>query len=190
MSPSRQAHDWSPGGNSQEDETKAKLRKYFSGKLLLVQIVSGIGAFAGRSTAAYLSHDLAVWTIVLASILGSFAGYMGTYAVSYWLTFRGDYRTSGRFMILDIIRLQLVEQLPNVGTVVASGVTQGALISSAGMSPVLAANLTSWFGPHKIINLVAMATSNSLKRAWVDSSWKPLLEARSLVRRVVRLWGH
>ena len=49
------------------------------------------------------------------------------------------------------------------------------------MNPVLAANVASWFGPQKIINVVAMAVSNSLKRAWVDRSWKPLDMLRTIV---------
>jgi hypothetical protein len=168
---------------------KAKLRRYFSGRLALVQIVAGCGAVAGRSVAVYLSLGNAVWIMVMASMLGSFTGYIGFYILGYWVAFRSDYRLSGRLMLIDIIRLQLVEQLPNIGTVVASGLTQGALISGAGMQPVLAANLGSWFGPQKIINLLAMLTSNSLKRAWVDDSWKPLAVVRSLVQGVSRAGG-
>lgn len=134
--------------------------------------------------AAYLSGDMAVWIIVLASLVASFAGYIGAYTLGYWLAFRNDYNASGRVMTLDIIRLQLVEQVPNAGTIIASGLTQGALIEAGGVPPVLAANLGSWFGPQKIINLVAMATSNSLKRAWVDGSWKPLAELRGLIHRM------
>jgi hypothetical protein len=90
-------------------------------------------------------------------------------------------------MALDIVKLQLVEQLPNIGTVLASGLTQGALIGGAGMQPVLAANLGSWFGPQKIINLMAMLASNTLKRAWVDGSWKPLAVVRSLIQNASRI---
>lgn len=166
---------------------KTRLRKYFSGKLALVQIVAGVGAFAGRSAAVLLVSHQPVWNIVLASMLGSYTGYIGTYAVGYWLTFRRNYRASGRFMVADIAGLQLVEQAPNIGTVVASGLMQGALIGGTNLPPVLAANLASWFGLHKIANLVAMAASNSFKRAWVDGSWKPLTALQSLTHRVVRI---
>ena len=168
---------------------KTKLWKYFSGKLVLVQIAAGCGAVAGRSLAVYLSLDNAVWIMVMASMLGSFTGYVSCYALGYWVAFRRDYRESGRFMPFDIVRLQIVEQLPNIGTVVASGLTQGALISGAGMQPVLAANLGSWFGPQKIINLIAMLASNSLKRAWVDGSWKPLVVMRNLMQGLSRVVG-
>ena len=84
-------------------------------------------------------------------------------------------------MALDITKLQLVEQLPNFGTVVVSGLTQGAPINSSGLPPVLAANLGNWFGPNKIVNFVAMITSNSLNKAWVDDSWKPLASIQSTV---------
>jgi hypothetical protein len=165
---------------------KAKLRKYFSGKLALVQIGAGAGALAGRSAAVYLSLDQHVWTIVLASMLGSYTGYIGVWALGYWWAFRSDYRASGRSLVLDIVRLQLVEQAPNIGTVLVSGLTQGVLIGGTDMPPVLAVNLGSWFGPQKIVNLAAMAMSNSLKRAWVDGSWKPLAAVRNLIDRITR----
>lgn len=166
---------------------KEKLGKYFSGRLVLIQIAAGVGAVAGRSAAVYLLLDQETWIMVLASMAGSFAGYISFYSLGYWITFRSDYRVSGRFMALDIVKLQLVEQLPNIGTVLASGLTQGALIGGAGMQPVLAANLGSWFGPQKIINLAAMLASNTLKRAWVDGSWKPMVVVRSLIQNASRI---
>lgn len=165
---------------------REKVKKYFSGRLALTQVVAGCGAFVGRSAAVYLCDGQAVWYIVLASMLGSFTGYIATYVLGYWLAFRRDYKASGRSMFLDIFRLQLVEQLPNFGTVAASGLTQGALIGGTGLPPVLAVNLGSWFGLHKIVNFVAMAASNSLKRAWVDGSWSPLAGLKILVRRAMR----
>jgi hypothetical protein len=153
---------------------KSRLRKYFSGRLAVVQITAGVGAFVVRTGAAYLASDLSVAVMV----------YIGAYAFGYWLVFRKDYKASGRSMPLDIARLQLVEQLPNVGTAVAAGLTQGVLIGGVDMEPVVAVNVASWFGPQKIVNFAAMLTSNSLKKAWVDGTWKPLGFARNLVRRV------
>lgn len=152
---------------------KARLRKYFSGRLALVQLGGGAGALIVRSTAAYLASDDTVLTIVVASTIGSFAGYISAYVVGYWLAFRKDYGASGRSMPSDIAKLQAVEQLPNVGTVIGAAVTQGALISAVDMPPLLAVNIGSWFGPHRIVNLAAMLAGNSLKKAWVDGSWKP-----------------
>ena len=169
---------------------KTKLRKYFSGRLAIIQITAGVGAFVGRSAAAYLTDDHGTWTIVLASQFGSFAGYIGTYVAGYWLAFKSDYRASGRSLGLDLIRLQLVEQSPNISTVVSSALTQSALIGSGGLSPVLAANLASWFGPHKIVNLVAMAASNSLKKAWVDGTWRPLAGIQSMFRGLKWIGKH
>ena len=139
---------------------KDKLQKYLSGRLAIVQIGAGCGAFIGRSLAVIFLPDHATWNIVIIGIVGSTVGYISTYAFGYWLAFRGDYKKSSRFMPFDIGRLQLVEQLPNLGTFIASGVTQGALIGGTGLNPVIAVNLGSWFGPHKIINLATMLTSN------------------------------
>jgi hypothetical protein len=152
---------------------KARVRKYFSGRLVLVQLGGGVGALIVRSTAAYLASDHTVLTVVVAATIGSFVGYISAYIVGYWLAFRKDYGASGRSMSSDIAKLQAVEQLPNVGTVIASAVTQGALISAADVPPLLAVNIGSWFGPQRIVNLAAMLAGNSLKRAWVDGTWKP-----------------
>ena len=90
---------------------KARLRKYFSGRLAVVQISAGIGALIVRSTAAYLASDWTLGAIVVTAMVGSFAGYIGAYAFGYWMAFRRDYKASGRSMPLDIVRLQLVWQL-------------------------------------------------------------------------------
>jgi len=161
---------------------KAKLKKYMSGKLFVVQIAAGCGSLAGRSLAVYAVIDESTWYIVLASLFGSFAGYVGVYFFGYWLAFRKDYRESGRFMPFDIGKLQFVEQMPNLITVVASVLTQGALIGATDLSPLLAANLGGSLSPHKLINVVTMLTSNSLKKAWVDGTWKPRHALRSLVQ--------
>ena len=168
---------------------KAKLKKYMSGKLFVVQIAAGCGSLAGRSLAVYAVMDQSTWYIVLASMLGSFAGYVGVYFLGYWLAFRKDYRESGRFMPLDVGRLQFVEQLPNLVTVVASVLTQGALIGATDLPPLLAANLGGSLSPHKLINVATMLTSNSLKKAWVDGTWKPAQVLRSPVRALLRLRG-
>ncbi|MFC2059061.1 hypothetical protein ACFLTS_05455 [Chloroflexota bacterium] len=165
---------------------KAFLKKYFSGKLAIVQVIAGGGAFAGRSLAAYLTQDHGTWNIVLASQVGSFAGYIGIYALGYRFVFRRDYRNSSRSMKSDVLKLQVVEQTPNIGTVISSSLAQAALISGGGVSPIISANLASWFGPHKIANLAAMATSNSLKKAWVDDTWRPLPRLRALANGVGR----
>jgi hypothetical protein len=164
-----------------------KLQKYLSGKLVIVQIGAGCGAFIGRSIAVLLLSDYATWNIVIIGIVGSTVGYIGIYAFGYWLAFRGDYKKSRRFMPFDIGRLQFVEQMPNLGTFIASGVTQGALIGGTGLHPVIAVNLGSWFGPHKIINFAAMLTSNSLKKAWVDGTWKPLAIIKHLIGILMRI---
>ena len=167
---------------------KAKIWKYFSGRLAVVQLTAGLGAFALRSAAVFMTLGHESWIIVLAGMLGSFTGYISAYILGYWITFRKEYRTSGRSMLLDIFRLQLVEQLPNIWTVAGSGLTQGALIEGTDLPPVLAVNVGSWFGPQKILNVAAMLTSNSLKRAWVDGSWKPLAVLRSWMHTIFSPW--
>ena len=169
------------------DATKEKLKKYFSGKLAVVQISGGVGAFALRSAGVYLAEGQPTWAMVLASVSGSFAGYLGVYALGYALAFRKDYKTSGRSMLRDMAQLQLVEQTPNILTVAISGGFQGILMQFSGMPPVIAANLGSWFGPQKIVNLAAMLAGNSLKKAWVDGTWKPAAVARGMLQRIGRL---
>jgi len=176
------------GSQCRGDATIEKIKKYFSGKLAVVQVSGGVGAFALRSAGVYLAEGQPTWVMVLASICGSFAGYIGVYVLGYALAFRKDYAASGRSMVRDMMRLQLVEQTPNILTVVFSGLTQGALMQVSGMPPVIAANLGSWFGPQKIVNLAAMLAGNSLKRAWVDGTWKPAAAALGLLRGIGRLF--
>ena len=165
-------------------EAKVKLKKYFSGKLVLVQITAGLGAVAGRTLAVYLTTNQPTYTIVICSMLASFGGYVCAYIVGYWLAFRADYMQSGRSMPWDIVRLQLVEQSPNLITLAVSGATQGILIEGTTMPPLLAVNLGSWFGPQKIVNLAAMFAANTLKRAWVDGTWRPLTAIKGLANRI------
>ncbi len=170
---------------------KAKLKKYFSGKLVAVQIGAGVGAFAGRSIAAFTTSELDTWIVVISSQFGSFAGYIGVYFLGYWYVFKRDYRASHRSMPKDVVQLQVVEQSPNLVTVISSAVTQAALMETAnmgsgGLSSVFSANLASWFGPHKIANLAAMAGSNSLKKGWVDHTWSPRVALRKLTTQIAR----
>ena len=162
---------------------KLKVKKYLSGRLFLVQLLSGIGAFILRSLAAYILRDYLLLSIIC-SMAASFIGYIGVYIVGYWWFFRKDYKLTGRLMKKDILGLQLVEQLPNVGTVLAAGLMHGALVWTTGMSSVIAANLASWFGPQKIINILAMIASNTLKRGCVDGSWKPSVRVQRLLQKI------
>lgn len=165
---------------------KAKLKKYFSGRMVIVQIAGGVGAFAGRSLGAVVTDVTAQpdWIIVVASLGGSFTGYISVYVLGYWLAFRREYAALGRSMRLDVLRLQIVEQLPSVGGVIFAALTQALIMDQTATSPVISANLASWFGPQKIANLVAMFSSNSLKKAWVDGSWSPRAGWNSLKSRV------
>ena len=83
-------------------------------------------------------------------------------------------------ILVPIFKLELVEQLPNVITVVPAVIAQLALIEAGGIDPVVSVNLASWFGPHKVINFGFMFISNSLKKSWVDGSWS----LHNLVRRI------
>jgi len=161
-----------------------KLRKYFSGKLVLVQSSAGVGAFALRSVAAYATADHGAVVIVATSLVGSFLGYVSIYSIGYWVTFKRDYATSGRRMGWDVIRLQLVEQSPNIPTLIPAALTQIALIEAGDVDPVVSVNVGSWFGPHKIVNFIAMVGSNSLKKGWVDGTWAPGETLRKLGGRI------
>lgn len=165
-----------------------RLKRYLSGKLILVQIAAGCGAFAARSLAVYLSLGSPTWAIIVASIVGGGLGYVGTYAFGYWFAFRADYKVSGRSISRDVAGLQFVEQLPNILTVAASVLTQGALIAGTNMPPVLAANVGSIFAPHKLANLATMLASNSLKKACVDRTWTPATLLSSYRQKPARLW--
>ena len=161
---------------------------------MIVQLSSGVGAFAFRSLAAYCTSDLDTWIIIVAAQCGSFAGYIGSYFLGYWLAFRKDYSKLERSMGKDVVQLQVVEQTPNIWTVVSTAISQAALLETTDVgsdqfNAVFSANIASWFGPHKIINFAAMLTSNSLKKAWVDHTWHPLAGAKRLWRRLLRMPG-
>jgi len=160
-----------------------KLKTYFSGKLFLVQLSAGVGAFVLRTIPAYILRESILWSIIAGQV-GSYVGYISVYAVGYWLIFRKDYSQSGRSFIKDILGLQVAEQLPNLTTLVISGAWQGALIQFTGLPTWIGVNLGSWFGPHKIINLIAMLFSNTIKRAWIDKAWSPPERLRAFFRRI------
>ncbi len=173
----------------------ATLKKFFSGRLVIVQLSAGVGAFLLRSTAAYSTGNMDTF-IVMAAQSGSFGGYIGSYFLGYWLTFRRDYSILERSMTGDIVKLQLVEQSPNIWTVISSAATQTVLMETTSVgsdqfNAVFSANMASWVGFHKILNLAAMLTSNSLKKAWVDHTWKPLAGVTNLWHRIYgKLRGH
>jgi len=140
---------------------KAKVKKYFSGKLVIVQLIGGVGAFGARSAAAYALDDYGTVLLVVASLLASFLGYITVYYLGYWYVFRRDYATSGRTMGLDVIRLQLVEQFPNITTVIPAALIQIAAIEAGDVDPMISVNIGAWFGPQKIVNFI------------VDHTWSP-----------------
>lgn len=178
------------GQNEMKSEFKEKLKKYFSGKLVIVQFIGGIGAFSTRSAVAYALEDHAAVLIVTASLLASFIGYVTIYYLGYWYIFRRDYAVSGRTMGWDVVRLQLVEQSPNIATVIPAALVQIAAIEAADVDPVITVNLGSWFGPQKIINFIAMVTSNSLKKGWVDHTWSPGAALRGIRNRLSGFLRH
>jgi len=161
-----------------------KLKKYFSGKLFVVQLSAGIGAFALRTLAA-LFFDSNTASSIIAGLIGSYTGYIITYAFGYWLRFRKDYRVSGRSIKKDILGLQSAEQLPNVTTLIITIAWQGLLIEATGVPAWVGVNLASWFGPQKFVNLGAMLFSNTVKRSWIDGSWRLPLRMRRILRRIV-----
>jgi hypothetical protein len=157
-----------------------KLKKYFSGKIFVIQLFASLGAFVLRTIPAFIFHDSILWSVVVGQI-GSYTGYTGVYAIGYWLTFRKDYRLSGRSMRKDLLGLQLAEQVPSISMAALSGVWQAMLISSTGVPTWVGVNIGSWFGPHKIVNLSASLFGSSLKRGWVDHSWEPSPRVRKFV---------
>jgi hypothetical protein len=165
-----------------------KLKKYFSGKLFLLQISAGVGAFALRTLAAYSLRESTLWSVVIGQV-GSYTGYISVYIFGYWLAFRGDYRISGRSIKKDILGLQVAEQLPNAATLLLSSASQVWFIETTGWPTWIGVNLGSWFGLHKIVNVFAMLFSNTIKRSWVDGYWKPPAWMCGILGRVKRFCG-
>lgn len=87
-------------------------------------------------------------------------------------------------MVRDVFGLQVIEQMPNLATLVFAGSAQAAVFEWIPLPKWVAANLASWFGPQKIVNFLAMATANSTKKAWVDGSWSPIAGIRNVWSRV------
>lgn len=177
-----------------EDKTKERLRtyrerlkKYFSGKLAMIQITAGIGAFIGRTIAIIATDDQSAWIIAAASITASTVGYISLYCLGYWWAFRNDYRESKRSMIRDVFGLQIIEQMPNLATLVVAVPAQAAIFAWFPVPDWIGANLASWFGPQKIVNLLAMVTSNSTKKAWIDGTWSPIAGIRAVYDKIINI---
>jgi len=162
-----------------------RLKKYFSGRLFLVQFSAGVGAFALRTLAAVSLQEKGAWLSVAIGQVGSYTGYIGVYVLGYWLVFRKDYKLSGRSIKKDIFGLQVAEQLPNASTLLLSSAWQVILIETTG-STWAGVNLGSWFGPHKIVNVFAMFFSNSIKRGWVDGAWLAPMWVRRILSKIGR----
>ncbi len=160
-----------------------RLKRYFSGRLFVVQVCAGIGAFAFRSLGAII-FDTNNVTIIAAGLVGSYGGYIGTYAIGYWLRFRKDYRASGRSMKKDVFGLQSAEQVPNLISLIITIAWQGFILEQTNVTPWVGINLASWFGPQKFVNLAAALFSNSLKKGWVDRSWLAPLWMRKTLWRI------
>jgi len=161
-------------------------KRYLSGKLVVVQFLGGCSAFAFRTAVAYFTtytFHLPKWDIVLSYTIASNLSYIATWAIGYIVAFRKDYHRVKRPMWPDLVRLQLIEQTPNLITLVPSALFGWALISNAGVSPMVSTNLVSWFGPQKVINLAAGIISNATKKAWVDRTWSPSAITRRILRR-------
>ncbi len=124
---------------------------------------------------------------MLVNILVGTGCYVSLYLLGYWWAFKDDYQKSGRSMIRDVAGLQLIEQTPNLATLVFTGTTQAAAIQWLPVPDWMAANLASWFGPQKIIGIMSMIAGNSFKKAWVDGSWNPISGLRDIASRIWRM---
>ena len=161
-------------------------KRYFSGKLIVVQFLGGCGAFILRTAVAYSTtykFHLSNWDSALFYTLSSNFGYITTWCIGYFVAFRNDYHRLKRPIWPDMLRLQLIEQAPNLITLVPSALSGWALTSKVGISPLASTNIASWFGPQKILNLSAGFISQATKKAWVDKTWKPSAIPRMILRR-------
>ena len=161
-------------------------KRYLSGKLIVVQFLGGCSAFIFRTTVAYFTtykFHLSAWDTALFYTIASNFGYVATWFIGYFVAFRKDYHKLKRPIWPDMLRLQLIEQAPNLITLVPSALSGWALTSKVGISPLASTNITSWFGPQKILNLSAGIISNATKKAWVDKTWRPGAITRRILRR-------
>jgi len=161
-------------------------KSYLSGKLVVVQFLGGCGAFIFRTAVAYFTtykFHLSNWDSALFYTLASNFGYIATWCIGYFIAFRKDYHRLKRPVWPDMLRLQLIEQAPNLITLVPSALSGWALTSKVGISSMVSTNVASWFGPQKILNLSAGIISNATKKAWVDKTWSPGAITRRILRR-------
>ena len=161
-------------------------KRYLSAKLVAVQFLGGCSAFILRTVVAYFTtykFHLSVWDTALFYTIASNFGYIATWFIGYFVAFRKDYHKLKRPLWPDMLRLQLIEQAPNLITLVPSALSGWALTSKVGISSMVSANIVSWFGPQKILNLSAGIISNVTKKAWVDKTWKPSAITRGILRR-------
>ena len=161
-------------------------KRYLSGKLIVVQFLGGCGAFVLRTAIAYFTtykFHLSNWDSALFYTLASNFGYIATWGIGYFVAFREDYHKLKRPIWPDMLRLQLIEQAPNIITLVPSALSGWALTSKAGISSMVSTNIASWFGPQKILNLSAGFISQATKKAWVDKTWSPTAITRRILRR-------
>jgi len=168
-----------------QSKTVEIAKRYLSAKLVVVQFLGGCSAFAFRTAVAYFTTyklHLSSWDVVLSYTLASNLGYIATWCIGYFVAFRRDYHKLKRQIWPDMLRLQLIEQIPNLVTLVPSALSGWALTNKAGVSPMLSTNLASWFGPQKVLNLCAGIISNATKKAWVDKTWSP----GAITRRILR----
>lgn len=161
-------------------------KRYLSGKLVVVQFLGGCSAFIFRTTVAYFTtykFHLSAWDTALFYTIASNFGYIATWFIGYFIAFRKDYYRLRRPIWPDMLRLQLIEQAPNLITLVPAALSGWALTSKVGISPLASSNITSWFGPQKILNLSAGVISNATKKAWVDKTWSPGAITRRIIWR-------
>ncbi len=161
-------------------------KRYLSGKLVVVQFLGGCSAFIFRTAVAYFTtykFHLSAWDTALFYTIASNFGYIATWFIGYFIAFRKDYYRLKRPIWPDMLRLQLIEQAPNFITLVPSALSGWALTSKVGISPLASTNITSWFGPQKILNLAAGFISQATKKAWVDKTWSPGAITRRMIWR-------
>jgi hypothetical protein len=114
-------------------------KRYLSGKLIVVQFLGGCSAFIFRTAVAYFTtykFHLSVWDTALFYTIASNFGYIATWFIGYFIAFRKDYYKLKRPIWPDMLRLQLIEQAPNLITLEPSALSGWALTSKIGISPL------------------------------------------------------